>query len=149
MIERDELLRFVPHRGKMLMLSRVLEYDLEKGTVRAEYDGGASCLFYEPGLGGIPTWAGFELMAQSIAALWGIDYWVKGKPPKPGVILSVSGMEIFEPVIRTKSLIEAAEDTPLGEIFTFDARVSCGGRLFAAAKLTVMEVDNMEALLKQ
>jgi len=37
LIEKEELQTIIPHKGKMFLLSRVIEYDLAHG-IRAEYD---------------------------------------------------------------------------------------------------------------
>jgi predicted hotdog family 3-hydroxylacyl-ACP dehydratase len=149
MIEHEDMLQFVIHRGKMLLLSRIVEFDLERRTIRAEYDGGPSCLFFEPALGGIPSWAGFECMAQGISALWGIACRKNGMALKPGVILQISDMNIFEPVITSKAVIELAQNTQFDAIYNFEGRVSCDKKLCAEAHLMVMEVDNLEALLNR
>ncbi|MDR2096821.1 MAG: 3-hydroxylacyl-ACP dehydratase [Treponema sp.] len=156
-IEKDELASLVPHKGKMFMLSRLLEYSIEERTLTAEYDVSGDCLFYDEELDGLPAWAAFELMAQSICVLSGLRGREKGQGPKPGFILSVTGMEIMTPVLQAGSpvRINIKEDCRVDEVFTFDCRVFCGahreadevllydeeGVLAARARLTVMDAD--------
>ncbi|MDR0387430.1 MAG: 3-hydroxylacyl-ACP dehydratase [Treponema sp.] len=146
MIEGSELFTLVPHKGKMLLLSRIIEYDLEKRTLKSEYDIEPSCIFYDPDLGGVPSWTGFEFMAQSISALSGFSARMKGEPPKVGVIMSVSNIEFFHPVIAHKAVIEIAEEVQLDKIFTFNCAVYSGDTLSAKGQLTVMDIDNVETL---
>jgi len=77
-IEKEELQTLIPHKGKMLLLSRVIEYDIEH-SVRAEYDITRNCLFYDPVLDGVPSWAGFEFIAQAVSVLTGIRKREKGR----------------------------------------------------------------------
>ena len=88
-IEYDELLNYLPHKGKMFLLSRVTEHDIEKHTITGESDLTENCIFYEKDVNGVPSWAGFEFMAQCISALTGISNVMKGRQPLPGFILSV------------------------------------------------------------
>jgi predicted hotdog family 3-hydroxylacyl-ACP dehydratase len=146
MIEKNELLSVVPHRGRMLLLSKVNKYDLKEETVEAEYHITEDCLFYDPSIAGVPAWVGFEFIAQAISAYSGIKDREMGLPSKIGFILSVSQMEIglsfFETgsilVIRTKE-IECMDPLYIykGEIFFQDKKVLEG-------KITVMKLDNEE-----
>ena len=88
-IEYDELLNYLPHKGKMFLLSRVTQHDVNNHTITGESDLTPDCIFYEKEADGVPSWAGFEFMAQCISALTGITNVMKGKKPLPGFILSV------------------------------------------------------------
>ncbi|MDD5928785.1 MAG: 3-hydroxylacyl-ACP dehydratase [Spirochaetales bacterium] len=88
-IEHDELINYLPHKGKMFLLSRVTAHDIEKHTITSEYDITENCIFYEKEFDGVPSWVGFEFMAQGISALTGITNTIKGRSPLPGFILSV------------------------------------------------------------
>jgi predicted hotdog family 3-hydroxylacyl-ACP dehydratase len=140
MIEHDELLTLIPHKGKMLLLSRIIEYDLEKRTLISEYDITRSCLFYDTGLDGVPSWVSFEFMAQSVSCLSGLTGRVIGREPQIGVILSVSGLELTSPVIRSKALVHIAEDVQLDSVFTFNGAVYSEAKQVASAKITVMDI---------
>ena len=63
-IDHDELINYLPHKGKMFLLSRVTQHDVEKHTITSEYDITKDCIFYEEEFDGVPTWAGFELLLR-------------------------------------------------------------------------------------
>lgn len=88
-IEYDELINYLPHKGKMFLLTRVTQYDINNHTITAESDLTDKCIFYEAEADGIPSWAGFEFMAQGISALTGITNVINGRNPLPGFLLSV------------------------------------------------------------
>ncbi|GHV42179.1 hypothetical protein AGMMS49546_19960 [Spirochaetia bacterium] len=144
-MEKDELSTLLPHKGKMLLLSRLREYNIRERTLTAECDISGSCIFYDPELGGLPSWVCFEFMAQSISILSGLAGREAGLPPKPGFILSVSNMELKLPVLKpgTTAVIQIREDCRIDLVYTFDCEVLLGDRPAAAAKLTVMDVDDI------
>ncbi len=150
LIEKEELLELVPHRGKMFLLSRVTAYDIEKRTLTAEYDISSECLFYDSELRGVPAWAGFECMAQSISALSGVAGKIQGEPARPGFILSVSDMEISIPVLRsgTTIRIEAEEECRVDAVFTFHCSLYAENGKALSARLTVMEAESLDLLNK-
>jgi predicted hotdog family 3-hydroxylacyl-ACP dehydratase len=142
-IEKDAMLTLLPHRGRMLLLSRVLDYDIEKRRLSAEYDIGRECIFYDPLLGGVPGWVGFEFMAQAISVLSGLAGRQQGEKPKIGFILSVSSMHIYTPVLQAgKTLrIRVEEDYRLDLVYTFRGTILLEDEKAAEARLTVMDAD--------
>jgi len=144
MIEKDELLSIVPHRGKMLLLSRVMRYDLEARSIEAEYCITKDCIFYEPAAKGVPAWAGFEFMAQTVAAFSGIRDRAIGKPPQIGFVLAVSRLQIGLPFFREGSTvsIKMTEIDDMHPIFVFEGGIFLDGEKVLEGKLTVMEADD-------
>jgi predicted hotdog family 3-hydroxylacyl-ACP dehydratase len=128
----------------MFLLSRIIDYDLDKRTLKAEYDITGDCLFYDGELNGVPSWVGFEFMAQCVSAITGLDHRRRGEAPKMGFILSVSALEIQQPVLKAGSTVSIAiaEDVHLGSVFTFDCGVSSGEGPAARAKLSVYEAED-------
>jgi len=141
-----QLQTLLPHRRKMFLLSRVLSWDFEKGLLKAEYDIGEGGLFFDKALGGMPAWAGFELMAQSISALSGLRRRARGENPLFGFILSVSELVVHVPVLRGTAAIEIEEDTVLDNVASFRCRVLQAGEEGVGAKLTIMETADFSLL---
>jgi len=142
-IEQEELQTLIPHQGKMLLLSRVIEYDIEHG-IRAEYDITRNCLFYDPVLDGVPTWAAFECMAQAVSVLSGLRSREKGERPKLGFILSVPSMRIDIPLLKPGSPVEVrVQEVDCTEmIYTFEGTALVKGKKVMEGKLMVMEVSD-------
>ena len=67
-----ELSEILPHKSPMILVDEVVEYDLEKLSLKARIDIGPDSMFYDSVLGGVPSWIGLEYMAQSIGALSGL-----------------------------------------------------------------------------
>ena len=146
MIETKDLPSIVPHRGRMLLLSKVTGYNLEERSLEAEYHITESCIFFDPAIGGIPCWVGFESIAQAIAALSGISAREKNKKdenPQMGFILSISKMDVFLPVLKSGStvIIKVKELDCTDLVYNFDGQIFLEGTKALEGTLTIMEVE--------
>ena len=143
MIEKEELQTLIPHKGKMFLLSRVIEYDLAHG-IRAEYDITEQCLFYDPVVDGVPSWAGFELIAQAISVLSGIRDRESGKKPNMGFILSIQSVRMEIPLFKNGSTVEirVKEIDCTEMIYTFEGEVFLEGGKVMEGKIMVMEASD-------
>jgi predicted hotdog family 3-hydroxylacyl-ACP dehydratase len=146
MIEKDELLTLIPHKGKMVLLSRVVDIDTVKRTVHSEFDIDSSCIFYDKTLNGIPAWVGFECIAQSIAVLSGLDGRLNNIPAKSGMILSLTNLIIKQQVLSSTITIKVVEDYRADPVFTFDCVVVSGGNEVLTTKITVIELNDIEKI---
>ena len=144
MIEKDELLSVIPHRDKMLLLSKVIDYDLEERSIEAEYRISADCIFYDSAAMGVPAWVGLEFIAQTICALCGIRDKKMGVPQKKGFILSVSQLQLGLPFFKTGSIIyiKAKETERMDPICFLEGEIFLDGKKVLEGKLTIMEVDD-------
>ena len=155
LIEKEELTALLPHRGKMFLLSRVVEYDTGKRNLVAEYDVTQDCLFYDPVLGGVPAWVSFEFMAQSISAMSGLAGKENGRSPTSGFVLSLSGMEVKQPVFRIGNTVRICvrQDGCLGTVYAFNGIASIAGenagQEAVCAKLTVMDAEDAGLFQRQ
>ena len=145
MIDKDEIAALIPHRGRMLLLSGINEYNLEERTLSAEYHVTKDCLFYDPSIDAVPAWVGFEFMAQAISALSGIGFRARGEKPKLGFILSISSMKIKIPFFRagTKVELRVKECSRIDQVYNFEGVAFLEGKSVMEGKLTIMEADDM------
>jgi len=144
MIELNDLSSIVPHSGRMLLLSKITGYNLEERSLEAEYHITESCPFFDPEAGGVPSWVGFECIAQAIAALSGIIEREKSGPGgkrRIGFILSVSNMQVFLPLLSLGSTIsiKVKELDCMGLVYNFYGQIFLEGEKALEGKLTVME----------
>ena len=141
MIEKEEPANIIPHRGKMLLLSRIKGYDLEERTLSAECDITENCLFYDPVNGGVPSWVAFEFIAQAISALSGIWTRKMGEKPKIGFILSISSMKSLISFFKAGSTVEikVKESGRMDLVYNFDGEAHINGKKVLEGKITVMD----------
>ena len=139
----------VPHKGKMFLLDRIRDYDLQEISVTTEIDITRDNLFYEEELGGVPVWVAFEYMAQSVSALSGIYGRSKGEKPKTGFILSVNGFKADVPVFKQGEtvVVNVQEKIRVDQAVTFDGVAMIGDNVVVTAKLNTVEVDDPKSSL--
>jgi predicted hotdog family 3-hydroxylacyl-ACP dehydratase len=150
-IENEELSELMPHRGKMLLISRVLEYDINVRRLRSEYDVNKACLFYDSGIDGVPACVCFEFMAQAVSALSGLTGKILGRPPMMGFVLSVSSLEIKIPVFKQGDVIqvEVNEQQAVDAVSTYHCIARIKENEAVSAKLMLMDIkDPMEFIGK-
>ncbi len=152
-IEKDELMNLVPHKGKMFLLSRVTSYDCDKHCIDAEFDITRECIFHNAEHDGIPSYCTFEIMAQGISCLTGITNRILGKKPLDGCILSVSDfvseVDFFKSgtTIYTRVVEEFRDDE--SHVYGYDcALFNDVERLqkVVSVKITVMETEDIKKL---
>jgi len=143
LIEKEELQTLIPHKGKMMLLDRVIDYDIEH-SISAEYNITKNCLFYDPVLDGVPSWAGFEFLAQTISVLTGIRKREKGEKPTIGFILSIPSMRMEIPVFKNGDSLEirAKETDCTDMIYTFEGAIFLKDKKVMEGSLMVMEVSD-------
>lgn len=152
-IEYSELINYLPHKDKMFLLSRVLQHDIYNHTITTEFDVKDSCIFYEEGLQGVPSWAGFEFLAQSISALTGVSNTIIGRRPLPGMILSVVDFKASVESFKKDTTIRMSIQEDFRDDDTHTYCYICS--LFSpstdktpvvTSKITVMETEDIEKL---
>jgi predicted hotdog family 3-hydroxylacyl-ACP dehydratase len=143
-IEGDSLARSVPHKGRMALLTRIVQYDFEGEFLASEVDIRESDLFFDSERGGVPSWVGFEYMAQSIAALSGLRRRMDlGKEPRIGFIMGVrnfrSRVAVFAPGGTLR--VEVRQTFRDRDVVSFECRIERDGGEQACATINAIESD--------
>jgi len=142
-IEKEQLLSIVPHKGRMMLLSRVTNYDPENKSIEAQFDITEDCIFYDSALSGVPAWTGFEFIAQAVSAFIGIRDQEKSHH-KMGYILSVSQMRIGLPFFKSGSIItiKSRDSGGIDPVYVFEGEIYLDGEKVVEGKITVMDVHD-------
>lgn len=139
---------YVPHRGSMRLIDRLIEVDEEH--VVAETVVPLDGLFVRDGH--VPAWVGIEYMAQTIAAWAGGRSLRSGGGPKIGFLLGSRRYVAHRPdfpcgaVLRIEARCELIADNGLG---MFDCRIMLANTEIASAKVSVFEPEDGAAFLKK
>ena len=83
----------LPHRPPMILLAELISVEVP-GEASAVADTSPNCIFYDPGLKGVPACAALEYMAQTMALAVGAERRRKGLAPKVGFVLGTRRMEV-------------------------------------------------------
>jgi len=141
----EPLEKLVPHRGKMLLLSKILSFDEKNYSLWASVDISHNSFFYDDTLNGVPVWVGFEYMAQAIAALNGKSDLAKGQEPGFGFILSVSNFIASTPCFKPNStiLVYVEEAFEMDKIFMFNCSIKQGEEELVKASLSAVKIKDI------
>ncbi|MGR9053052.1 MAG: ApeP family dehydratase [Gammaproteobacteria bacterium] len=128
----------LPHAEQMVLLDRVLAYRPEamtaEATVRADglFDDGSRA----------PAWLGIEYMAQTVAALGGMERVLAGKPIMLGFLLGTRRYQcnVGAFAVGTLLTIDAERVVEDQGLAVFDCRIEAEG-IVASAKLNVYQPD--------
>jgi predicted hotdog family 3-hydroxylacyl-ACP dehydratase len=109
----------------------------------AEYHVTPDCVFFDPAIGGVPSWVGFEFIAQAISVLTGIRNRELGIKPRIGFILSIPYMKIEIPLFKPGSRVEirVKQNDATDLIYTFEGEVFLEDKKAIEGKLMVMEIN--------
>ncbi len=141
-IEKEELITLMPHKGKMFLIDRIIDYDTSVWKIQSETVAKEDCLFFDKKLDGIPNYVLFELAAQSISALIGIKLKELELPPRMGFILSVAGFSFNTPLLKAGDIvtISAERTAEMDNVHSFVSEISINGKACGSGKLTVLEM---------
>jgi len=141
----EPLEKLVPHRGKMLLLSKALSFEEKDCSFLASVDISQNSFFYDDKLNGVPVWIGFEYMAQAIAALNGKNDLAKGQESGFGFILSVSNFIANTPCFKPNStiLIYVKKEFELNNMVVFNCSIKQGEEELAKASISAVKVKDI------
>jgi predicted hotdog family 3-hydroxylacyl-ACP dehydratase len=129
---------WIPHRGAMRLIDRVLEVDAEHSV--AEVDVPFDGLFVRDGE--VPSWVGIEYMAQTVSAWAGARAKSQGGPPRAGLLLGSRRYEARRggfpcgALLRVEAHCELIGANGLGQ---FACRIVMDGEEVASARISVFD----------
>ena len=93
--------QLLPHSHPMIVISKILDCGIEKGTLTAIATPSQTDIFFQPQINGIPSYFAMEYMAQSIGCFAGIYDLQQNPPQKSGIgfLLGTKKMRVFTPII--------------------------------------------------
>jgi len=99
-MSKYDLTKLIPQRPPMIFLSDVEEFDYENQSLVARVDVRDTDLLFDKNMGGIPSCASLEFMAQSVASFIGLGD-LHDNPnavPAVGFILGSRKISVLKPV---------------------------------------------------
>jgi 3-hydroxyacyl-[acyl-carrier-protein] dehydratase len=92
-----EIIKILPHRYPFLLVDRVLDYDLEKGSIVGQKNVSINEAFFQGHFPEAPIMPGV-LLIEALAQVGGILIFLKGVTTKIAVLLSVNNAKFRNPV---------------------------------------------------
>lgn len=149
MRNKKEMEEILPHKLPMVLIDRVVSYDLEQLELIAEVDINPEVMFFDNELNQVPTYVGMEYMAQTIGALSGVYAKLKNNPIKLGFVIGASNYECFVPGFKNGECltIKIAQLFFNSELGAFDCAIIRDGKTLAAAQLNVYQPAALDNFL--
>ncbi|MDZ7903076.1 MAG: 3-hydroxylacyl-ACP dehydratase [Rheinheimera sp.] len=145
-----ELDQLISHRPPMILLSRFFTADETSACCEVDVDD--SSLLYQQELNGVPSYAGLEYMAQTIACFAGAQALADGTDVKIGFLLGSRKYEPCVPVFLCGwTLRVTAEKVVMEEsgLSVFACKIFHQDQLLVQANVNVFQPDNVSEWLKE
>lgn len=147
-MNKYDLTKIIPQRAPMIFLSDVQEFDYENQSLIARVDVHDDDLLFDKKLGGIPSWASLEFMAQAVASFVGLSDLHNNPNASPvvGFVLGSRRLSVSKPVyllghsyfVHVKSLFCDSN------IASFDCNiVDADNNVIAAGALNAFRPDDI------
>lgn len=135
----------VKHSEGMLLLDRIVSAEGE--VVRSEATIRADNVFNLPGRG-VPSYVGFELMAQTISAADGLDRRGRGEGPVMGFLLGCRKYSCARPFFAEGETVTIEAKALIG-LSSYDCKIfDAAGGVVASASINVFRPEDPEAFLQ-
>jgi predicted hotdog family 3-hydroxylacyl-ACP dehydratase len=123
----------VPHSGEMLLIEEIVSHDEDSMVALTTIRESSPFFRHEDdpctgGKAGVPSWAGLEYMAQTVAALSGLRARNRGERTKPGFFLGAKKYEASGPVfaLGCRPRIEVELQDKHNNLGVFSCRIEAG-----------------------
>lgn len=107
-LDIKEIVKILPHRYPFLLVDKIIDYDLEKGTIVGQKNLTFNEAFFQGHFPGAPIMPGV-LILEALAQTGGILVHLKGNVSKIAVLLNVNHAKFRNPVHPGDSLMLRAE----------------------------------------
>src|SRR5690625_7704790 len=87
---------YLPHRPPMRLVERLVSESPQTTVTEARVT--EDNVFYDPALGGVPSWVGLEYLAQTAAVWLGLDCQRHNRPVQPAFLVSSRSFDAEQPV---------------------------------------------------
>jgi predicted hotdog family 3-hydroxylacyl-ACP dehydratase len=139
---------FIPHRAPMILIDALVEH--RQDSLLTETVISPQSAFFDPKLNGVPNYVAIEYMAQSVAALAGIEARLRDDSIKVGFLLGSRKLEMSQTHFelgqsyQTKVTRLYQEDSGLA---VFECQIFHQEALIASANVNVFQPQDTQAFI--
>ncbi|MCE9680357.1 hotdog family protein [Shewanella sp. AS1] len=141
---------YIPHRKPMILIDLLLEH--QEDTLLTQTCISENSAYFDTKLAGVPNYVGIEYMAQSIAALAGIEAKAALQPIRIGFLLGTRKLKfdidtfIQGETYQTRVSRLYQEDNGLA---VFDCQILHQGKIVAQANINVFQPQDTQAYISE
>lgn len=151
MFSGKELEKILPHKFPMIVLDRVVEYDLDNRRLTAEVKIKHDSIFFDATQNQVPIALGIEYMAQTIGALSGIyNLDNRGAEPILGFVIGTRNYEVFTNGFNLGDVLSISVEQLFfdSQMGSFSCEIFCGRDKLAQAYLNIFQPRSIEEFFK-
>ncbi|UJF22494.1 hotdog family protein [Shewanella sp. OMA3-2] len=89
---------FIPHRAPMILIDSLISHQHDGLITQTHITSNSA--YFDPLKQGVPSYVGVEYMAQSIAALAGVEALIQGLPIKVGFLLGSRKLQLHQSLFK-------------------------------------------------
>lgn len=144
----QDISEFVPHRAPMILIDNLLEHHPD--TLLTAIHISESSAYFDSIIKGVPNYVGIEYMAQSIAALAGVEAKLMGDKIRVGFLLGSRKLHmhidhfVLGQTYHTK--VSRLYQEPSG-LAVFDCQIFHQGQIVASANVNVFQPQDTQAYI--
>lgn len=149
-LKRTAVADVVPHRAPMVLIDQLLAHDTD--TLLTQININALSPYFDETLNGVPNYVGIEYMAQSIAALAGVEAKSRGEDIRVGFLLGTRKLKMHSAYFalgesyQTRVSRLYQEETGLA---VFDCQIYHGDTIIAEANVNVFQPQDAQAYISE
>ena len=140
---------YLPHRPPMRLVERLVSESPQTTVTEARVT--EDNVFYDPALGGVPSWVGLEYLAQTAAVWLGLDCQRHSRPVQPAFLVSSRSFDAEQPVFALGETLRISVIPNLidGPLVAFSGHIhDHQGALLVEAMFSAFQPQDPEAYLK-
>ncbi|MCL1066218.1 hotdog family protein [Shewanella olleyana] len=145
-----DIAEFVPHRAPMILIDSIIEHQAD--SLLTEVVITEQSAYFSAAINGVPNYVGIEYMAQSIAALAGVEAHLRHDKIRVGFLLGTRKLLMHQPHYQLGKAYQISvtrlyqEDSGLA---VFDCQIKADETLIASANVNVFQPQDTQAYIKE
>ena len=140
----------LPHRSPMILIDKMLAYQADSLTTQVDIT--PQSPYFDDGLAGVPNYVCIEYMAQSIAALAGVEAKLRQDKIRVGFLLGSRKLTMHIPHYRLGESYQIRVTRLYQEesgLAVFDCQIFNNDTIVASANVNVFQPQDTQAYIKE
>lgn len=140
---------YLPHRPPMRLVEHLVSESPQTTVTEAQVRD--DNVFFDPALGGVPSWVGLEYLAQTAAVWLGLDCRRHNRPVQPAFLVSSRSYSAEQPVFALGETLRISVSPNLidGSLVAFSGHIhNRQGALLVEAMFAAFQPEDPEAYLE-
>ncbi len=141
---------FLPHQRPMVLIDKIIDSQADQLTAQVTINSNSP--YFDEQLQGVPNYVGIEYMAQSIAALAGVEAKLQQRPIQVGFLLGSRKLKFQIPLFefgKNYQITVARLYQEESGLAVFDCSISFKNQVVASANVNVYQPENTQEYLQQ